>query len=57
MKRERLRIAEEHVLLTRRYFLQVAGTGLAATSPLLAAPNCVWTFRRRRVQSGNTLRG
>jgi hypothetical protein len=36
-KIDRLRIAEEHLLLTRRYFLQLAGTGLAAASPLLAS--------------------
>jgi DMSO/TMAO reductase YedYZ molybdopterin-dependent catalytic subunit len=35
MKMDRLRVTEEHVALTRRYFLQIAGTGLAAASPLL----------------------
>src|ERR1051325_4030744 len=37
MKTGCLSMTEEHLLLTRRYFLQLAGTGLAATSPLLAA--------------------
>ncbi len=34
---ERIRFAEEHVRLTRRYFLQIAGAGLAATATGSAA--------------------
>lgn len=36
MNRNRSELAEEHLRLTRRYFLQYAGLGVAATSPLFS---------------------